>query len=229
MDDIITVSIKASAEDKSISAKMEGDQETIAKFFSGIVPDAIKNGAGILNDNVRYWRFSNQIKIIEKTQKLIEDSKLEKKFIPLKVLAPIIEHSSLEEDPTVQEKWANMLANAATGKQEVSPNYAAILNELSSIEVFILDKIYNNASQETDYKKRKLIQFDKLQLKNLLKIDEKKSDLIVENLFRLNLLQTPGSRGASMGNYPLALRTNEIFEFTTLGYEFVKACRWELI
>lgn len=226
MDDNINVSIKASADDKSLSANIEGDQEAIKRFFSGIVPDFVKDGVGIISDNVKLWRFSNQINIIKKAQKMIEDSGIPKRKIPLKVLTPIIEHSSLEEDPVMQEKWANMLANAATGKQEVSPNYAAILNELSSIEVFVVDKIFNEASQENDYKTRKLIQFSKIQMQEMLNISEEKADLLIENLFRLNLLQPPGAKGGSMGNFPLALRTNDIFEFTTLGYQFAKACKW---
>ena len=139
---------------------------------------------------------------------------------------PIIQNSSLEQDENMQNKWANMLANAATGNVEVSPNYAAILNELSPIEVSILDKIYQEVNKEHDYQKRKLLQFDANKLKTILSVTEERMDLIIENLFRLNVLQSPAGQGAMLGNFPFALRTNKVFEFTTLGYEFVKACNW---
>ena len=226
-DQKIKFAVSGGVSDRSIKAEIEGDQKTIREFFSGLVPDFIKDGAGIISDRVKLWRWSNQVNIIKKAQEKIITCGLSKKHIPLKVLAPIIENSSLEEDLLMQDKWANLLANAATGRKEISPNYAAILNELSPTEALILDKIFDTASQESDYQKRKLIQFDKPQMQKILSIGPEKADLIVENLFRLNLLQSPGSRGASMGNFPFALRTNEIFEFTTLGYEFVKVCRWE--
>lgn len=224
----IKMGIEVSGKDQSIKAGIHGDQEAIAKFFSGIVPEFVKDGIGILSDQVKLWRWKNQVNIIKKTQEKIESSGLNKQQIPLKVLAPIIQNSSLEEDSNMQDKWANMLANAATGNHQVSPNYAAILNELSPIEVGILDKIYQEVNKEADYQKRKALQFDASKLRTMLIISEEKMDLIIENLFRLNLLQSPAGQGVMLGDFPFALRTTKVFEFTTLGYDFVKACNWNL-
>ena len=225
-DNKLQIGIRISAEDKTITAGVQGDQDAITKFFNGIVPDFIKDGVGILSDQVKLWRWINQVNIITKAQKIIEESGLDKKQIPLKVLVPIIQNSSLEQDENMQNKWANMLANAVTGNVEVSPNYAAILNELSPIEVSILDKIYQEVNKEADYQKRKSFQFDTNKLKAMLNITEEKMDLIIENLYRLNLLHAPAGHGIAVGEYKSALRTTKIFEFTTLGYEFVKACNW---
>ncbi|EKE15901.1 MAG: hypothetical protein ACD_11C00078G0002 [uncultured bacterium] len=225
--DEIQLGLEVSGQDKSIKAGIKGDQDAIAKFLSGIVPDFVKDGVGILSDQVKLWRWSNQISIIKKAQAKIETSGLTKKQIPLKVLVPIIQNSSLEQEENMQDKWANMLANAVTGNVEVSPNYAAILNELSPIEVAILDKIYQEVNKEADYQKRKALQFDAAKLKSILNVTEEKMDLIIENLFRLNLLQSPAGQGVMLGNFPFALRTTKVFEFTTLGYEFVRACNWK--
>lgn len=224
--DEIQLGMEVSGEDKSIKAGIKGDQDAIVKFFSGIVPDFIKDGVGILSDQVKLWRWNNQISIIKKVQAKIEASGLAKKQIPLKVLVPIIQNSSLEQEENMQDKWANMLANAVTGNVEVSPNYAAILNELSPIEVTILDKIYQEVNKESDYQKRKALQFDATKLRSMLNVTEEKMDLIIENLYRLNLFQAPAGHGIAVGDHEFALRTNKIFEFTTLGYEFVRACNW---
>ncbi len=215
-DKKLQIGVKVSAEDNSLSAGVQGDQEAVSKFFNGILPDFVKDGVGILDDNVKYWRFKNQVNRIKEAQQIIEESGLEKKQIPLKVLLPILENSSLEEDENMQEKWVNMLANAATGNVDISPNYAAILNELSSIEVSILEKIYSDVNKELDYLKRKKIQFDTLKLQSMLSISEEKMDLIIENLYRLNLLQAPAGQGVTLGAFPFALRTTKVFEFTTL-------------
>lgn len=225
-DDKISLGIKVSAEDNTVSAGIQGDQKAINDFFNGILPEFIKDGTGIINDHVKFWRWNLQMNIIKKTQEKITSSGLSKKQVPLKILVPIIQNSSLEEDPTIQNKWSNMLANAVTGKVDVSPNYAAILNELSTIEVSILDRIYLEVNKESDYQKRKLMQFDAEKIRLMLTISEDKMDLIIENLYRLNLFQSPAGQGAMLGNFPFALRTNKVFEFTTLGYEFVKACTW---
>lgn len=223
-DKKIKLGVQVSAEDKTIKAGIEGDQEAVSSFFSGIVPDFVKDGVGILSDQVSFWRWNNQIEIIKKAQAKIDASGLSKRQIPLKVLVPIIQNSSLEEDSNMQDKWASMLANATTNKVDVSPNYAAILNEISPLEVSILDGIYFEVNKETDYAKRKAMQFNAIKLQSVLNISDAKMDLIVENLFRLNLLQSPAGQGVMLGNFPFALRTTKVFEFTTLGYEFVKAC-----
>ncbi len=223
----IQIGLQMSIEDKTIKAGVQGNQDAVNEFFDGIVPDFIKDGIGILSDQVKLWRWSNQIEIIKKAQAKIEASGLSKRQIPLKVLVPIIQNSSLEEDSNMQDKWSSMLANAVTGNVEVSPNYAAILNELSPLEVSILDKIYTEVNKETDYEKRKALQFDAIKLKSILSTSDEKMDLIIENLFRLNLLQSPAGQGVMLGNFPFVLRTTKVFEFTTLGYEFVKACNWK--
>jgi hypothetical protein len=223
-DDKIQVGLQVSGEDKTIKAGVQGSQEAVSAFFNGLVPDFIKDGVGILSDQMKLWRWSNQIEIIKKAQAKIEASGLSKRQIPLKVLVPIIQNSSLEQDSNMQDKWANMLANAATGSVEVSPNYAAILNELSPLEVNILDQIYTEVNKEADYAKRKALQFDATKLKSILNVSDEKMDLIIENLYRLNLLQAPAGKGVMLGDMPFALRTTKVFEFTTLGYEFVKAC-----
>ncbi|MFA6535097.1 MAG: Abi-alpha family protein [Candidatus Babeliales bacterium] len=226
--DDIKLKVKASFGDQSLGASIQGDEEVVSKFLSGIVPGFIKNGVGIINDNVAFWRFKNQVNIIKETEKTIASSGLKKQQVPLKVLYPIFQNASLEEDPNMQKKWANLLANAATGNNEITPSYGAILNELSPIEVAILDKVFDEANSEADYQNRKNMQFSSIKIQEIFGITEKKSDLIIENIFRLNLFQPPADRGFLHGNFYIALRTTKVFEFTTLGYEFVKACRWDV-
>ncbi len=207
--------------------ELEVSKEEVQTFFDAIVPEFVKHAGGILSDNVRFWRWKNQVRIVEKVKEKIEHSGLEKKRIPLKVLVPILENSSLEEDEQLQDKWANMLANAISGKKQISPNYAAILSELSSVEVVLLDQLHKEASGIHDYEERKNLQFGRENVCKALKIDTSSADLIIENLIRLGLCQSPAGSGIMIGQYKFALRTIEIFEMTTLGYEFVSICKWE--
>src|SRR3989344_3275932 len=102
-------------------AEIEATQKEVSDFFGGIIPDFVKEGGGILADTVRFWRWTNQVNIIK-----------------------------MEEEKIIQEKWSNLLANAITGQNEINPNYTEILKELSSLEVTILDKLFDATSQETD-------------------------------------------------------------------------------
>lgn len=207
--------------------EIEASKEEVQSFFNSIIPDFVRDAGGILSDNVRFWRWQNQVSIVKKVKEKIEQSGLPKKQIPLKVLIPILEHSSLEEDSDLQDKWANMLANAISGNKEISPNYVAILSELSSVEVGLLDKLHDEASKIIDYDKRKDLQFGRENICKILGIEVASADLIIENLIRLGLCQSPAGSGISVGDYKFALRTTAIFEMTSLGYEFVSSCKWE--
>lgn len=212
--------------------KQEAEIDISAQEAEGIldkiVPDSVKNTGGILSDTVRYWRWCNQINILKKVKGKIESEGLNVKKVPLRVLVPLIENSSLEEEEGMQERWANLLANAAAGKCEVNPNWIEILKELSPVEANMLDNIYNFAKTETNYGKRKTLQYDKKKVMEIFSLSEEKADLILENLFRLNLCQPPASHGgASIGGFPFMIKTTDVFEFTVFGFNFVRACRWE--
>jgi hypothetical protein len=209
------------------NAEIEANQKEISDFFGGIIPSFVKEGGGILTDTVRFWRWKNQVNIIKKAKEKVEKSGLEKKQVPLKTLLPLIENSALEEEESIQEKWANILANAITAEKEIKPNYAEILKELSSLEIIILDKLFDESNKESDYKKRRLLQFSKQKISEIFKISDEQADLIIENLYRLNLCQAPAGQGVAIGEFKFALRTTEVFEFTTFGYHFVQSCKWD--
>ncbi|MFH0854147.1 MAG: Abi-alpha family protein [bacterium] len=209
------------------NAEIEASQEEVSEFLEKVIPNFVIEGGGILADTVRFWRWKNQINIIKKAKIIVENSKLDKKQVPLKILLPIMENSSLEEDEIIQNKWANILANAITASRDITPNYAEILKELSVLEVVILDQLFDESSKENDYEKRKQLQFGKQKISEIFKLSSEQADLIIENLYRLNLCQAPAGHGIAVGQYKFALRTTEVFEFTTFGYYFVQACKWE--
>ncbi len=64
--------------------------------------------------------------------------------MPLNLLQPALEGASLQEDPYLQNTWANLLANAADPRRitSVEPAFVGILKELSSREVKFLDALF---------------------------------------------------------------------------------------
>jgi len=113
-------------------AEIEATQQEVSDFFGGIIPDFVKEGGGILTDTIRFWRWKNQVNIIKKVKGKVEKSGLDKKQVPLKILLPLIENSALEEEEIIQDKWANILANAITAQKEIKPNYAEMILRAAS-------------------------------------------------------------------------------------------------
>jgi hypothetical protein len=69
--------------------------------------------------------------------------------IPLRVLIPAFEHASVEEDPSMQERWANLLANASDPRHqiEITPSFNPILAELTPAQAKMFDAIFREAAK----------------------------------------------------------------------------------
>jgi hypothetical protein len=65
--------------------------------------------------------------------------------VPPKILVPLLERASLEEegDPLI-DRWANLLASAAMYPEKTHPRYAQILSEITYREASILRSVARN-------------------------------------------------------------------------------------
>jgi hypothetical protein len=72
--------------------------------------------------------------------------------IPLNILQPSLEAASLAEDAEMQERWANLLANAANPQKytEVHPAFARILGELAPEDALFLGRFYDDLEVATE-------------------------------------------------------------------------------
>jgi len=73
---------------------------------------------------------------------------------PLNIVIPILQYASLEQDKTLQERWAALLAN--TGCSDIHPSFPHVLSRLSSADARFLDGIYDKAFHELESKHRVL-------------------------------------------------------------------------
>ena len=100
---------------------------------------------GLIADQVKLRRFNNQINIFTKAQEKLKKNNINSQKVSLKVLAPLIEYSSLEEEENLQNKWSNLIAHILGGDKEIvfHQNCITILNTISSEEAKLLDKLHN--------------------------------------------------------------------------------------
>lgn len=106
---------------------------------------------GLMNqDNVRLKRFKNQLSIVTKAQKMVEESGLDIKQISIKTLVPLLEYASLEDDETLQQMWSNLLVNYIDVNQKLESSiFPFILSQLSSDEIKIIENLYVNKSNRS--------------------------------------------------------------------------------
>jgi Abortive infection alpha len=119
--------------------------ETIRKLVEPFSEPVLSELGLYVADKVRFIRFKNSIKVLERARELLYEHGYEPMVVKPKVLVPILEGAGLEDTDDLIEKWSRLLASAASGG-EVLPAFARILAEIGPDEVRILDHV-------TDYSK----------------------------------------------------------------------------
>lgn len=121
--------------------KEEGS--AIKRFFGAATPGFIKDRVGILNDNAQLARFKNFCRIVNEAEKIRKKYNLKAQVLPLKLGMKFIEDASLEDNETIQTMWANILANADSGKTSAISIYMSTLKNLTSAEAKVLNMFYS--------------------------------------------------------------------------------------
>jgi hypothetical protein len=85
----------------------------------------------MLGDKVRVYRVKNWIKTVEKTERLLREARLSAHAVPPRLLLPIMEASSVEDNETLQDMWAGLLATASQQTDSVSPAFIETLKQLT--------------------------------------------------------------------------------------------------
>ncbi len=137
--------------------------------------------------------------------------------VPGRVLFPVLERGSVEEDETLRLRWVVLLARASMTPETIHPMYAAILAELSSADALLLDWIHKAPAGDEGKTIQRMIRE--------IGISIETATLSLSNLERLRLVET---------NVPLlvkgTVREHQLaaLYLSTLGAAFVRACDPEL-
>lgn len=115
----------------------------IAKGFADkLVLPPIEELGLLVKDQISYWRFSNQVKILNKAKSICEKNNISVKSIPPKLLCPYLDNASLEDDDDLQDKWATLLVNMVDSKQNIQNHvFPYILSQLSKDEFDLLESV----------------------------------------------------------------------------------------
>lgn len=118
------------------SSTIEKGLELAKGFIDKLIGPTIEEVGLLFADNIKYFRFKNQVKILLKAKKYVESKNIDTKEIPLKILVPLLEKASLEESEELQDKWAKMITNLADSESNLQNQiFPYILSQLS-IEEF---------------------------------------------------------------------------------------------
>src|ERR1700682_4242978 len=90
-----------------------------------------------LKDSVRVYRAQRAYRLAEKLTDFCERKGIQPQRIPLRILLPVLDAASVEDDETLHSMWANILSAAAIPGSKPKPYSAFIevLKQMSREEV----------------------------------------------------------------------------------------------
>lgn len=193
-------------------------------FLSKLIKPAVEETGLLLADHIHYFRWKNQINLLQKAEAYIKEKNISVKEIPVKTIAPLLAGASLEEDEDLKQMWVGLLVNYVNTESSFTNTvFPYLLTQLSTKEAKFLELLFRNYQAHP-----KAIQ--EMHMK-FLKPEDRISDAEFGNLRRLGLIEN--SLNQALGNVPGIGRIfnvrNDFFKISSLGLEFMKACELERI
>jgi hypothetical protein len=220
--------IRAVSEEIDLAAKSVGESVGALAEASGIL-GPVNELAEWVTSFIHYRRQPALAKQVMKAADKIQASGLPSAAVSDKLLRDLLEGGSMEDDPDMQERWANLLANAITvNPPEVKTAFPKILRELDPVEAHLIDAMAVTVSTTEPFLRPSV--FPQATVLGFIfgnhygdipfTIPPRDSD----NLLRLGLLREvtgDPERSFTVGGAPPILG----YSFTALGWDFVNACR----
>lgn len=127
--------IKAGAD-----AALKSVNELIIKLFGGPCEEI----GGMWTDKLKFRREQRWLKLMQKVEAKIDTSGHEPHAIADKIWVPTWQAASLEDEDTLQDKYAALLANASDPKlaDSIEPIFVSILSEITTRQTVFIDSFY---------------------------------------------------------------------------------------
>ncbi|WP_103669511.1 Abi-alpha family protein [Pseudanabaena sp. BC1403] len=231
----------------------------LSSTVGGIVKDVVSPSAKIIGSwlgdslsvNYSQWRAKQAAKVVEGAGEILAELNLKPTICKPKILLPLIEQASLEEDDDLTKKWMGLLASAVIG-DSIHPSYSKILSEIIQSEAKIIDYLYSlemdldklqeDKTPEGRKSKRNFLkQFWLKKIQEFVGFNDEEFYLSIDNLLRIRLCYHPDEEESyevvtetSLDDEELSVNTEsitniyantEVIRLTRLGKSFVKACR----
>ncbi len=205
--------------EKDLAKIGEAVIEKASKFLEKILIPPFKELDLLSRDQVKYWRWRNQIRILRKTEQYLKEKKIKPGKVPLKTLVPLLEYASLEEESYMQQRWIGLLVRAIDPSYalDLTPTYGETLRQLLPIEAMLVDELVD-CFEEIKPNEWPFSYFEHTAMVEVLGISADDYAVMAYNLEKLNLVRASYSL-----NNPHAVD----LELTGFAFDFVKHCRLE--
>ncbi len=204
------------------SSTIEKGLDLVKSFLEKLIFPTVEEVGLLLADNIKFFRFKNQVKILLKAEKYVSTNNIKIKEIPIKILVPLLENASLEDNDDLQDKWAKMIANMADSDSNLQNQiFPYILGQISIIEYDSLKELSIDEEKFRGIRNEynTLIRTDKFSHNHETRAMRKEIDKIEQGGFYLNLEGYENANLLRLGLIRQLPPTIIIDEFKTGGSE----------
>lgn len=201
---------------------LENLTDTAKDFVQKLIFPAAEEVGGLLADRLKLFRLKNQVDVLTRAQNYLNEKNIKTKKISLKVMAPLLENCSLEEDESLKEKWAALIANTVTEDSELeSTLYSHLLSQITNRDAQIFQLIFTLCTTKQEgkafiynLKQDTIVKASDLSHAFGWDISTSEYNLAIDNLLRLRLIKEVKTYGL----------TTEMVALSDLGFKFKLAC-----
>ena len=128
-----------------VKASAEGMMKPIADLIDKLAGPAAEEIGLTIRDSVRVWRAKRQLKLLQKVEHMLDEARISPRAVSLKVLLPLMDYASVEDDEDLHTAWAALLANAANPEaaMQITTVFPEILRQISKAEAVFLNAVYD--------------------------------------------------------------------------------------
>jgi hypothetical protein len=208
-----------------ISQSIEQATKEVRQLSYDFLDPPVKEAGQWIAERIRFYRVSSAISTLTKARQQLQSAGLPVKSVDLKTFLPLIEFSSLEEDPDMIERWAGLLASAATNTSSVT-SYVHILNQLTPRDARVLDSVLQTSEPAMSVENTQYYAVSTAFLTEATQTPIDQMLIILGNLVRLGLVQRMSKHSPALvwGNPPLGALKEDMVGLTPLGRGFLEAC-----
>lgn len=97
-------------------------------------------------------RYERQLTCVEKAERMAKDAGFTPQLVPPKILFPLLEGASFEDNDDLHTMWSALLANAASPDCAgmVRPGFIAILRQMAPDEASLLNALFDESAHLRD-------------------------------------------------------------------------------
>ena len=125
------------------STAIEKGIDIVKDFLDKLVTPAIQETGLLISDQISKFRFNNQLKMLMNAREKCIKFGIKPKTVSFKLLCPLLEGASFEEDEEMTEVWSSLLSNLVDSEQNIENHiFPYLLGQISKEEWFALKKSF---------------------------------------------------------------------------------------